>query len=129
MTIKNLFSLAAILDLLLGAAWILAPKAVLAWWGTSTSDEMLVYISRRYAIMFLGYAATLWLARNSPASDTRRALVVGGLIVTVLLAVMSLMGALDGTINAFGYLSFAIEALLAISFGYFLFVKAGQRSA
>jgi hypothetical protein len=123
MTIKNLFSIAAILDLLLGAAWLLFPEAVLAWWGTTAPDEMLVYISRRYAVLFLGFGITLWLSRNSPPSVARRALVVGGFVVTLLMAAMSLMGALAGTINAFGYMSFAIEALLAAGFAYFLFVR------
>ena len=123
MTIKNLFSIAAVLDLLLGAAWILFPEAVLAMWGTTAADDMLIYISQRYAVLFLGYGVTLWLSRTAPPSTARRALVVGGFIVCALMAVMSLKGVLTNTINASGLLAFSIEALLAAGFGYFLFVK------
>jgi hypothetical protein len=116
---------AAVLTLLLGLLWILFPEAMLAGWGATVSIDA-VYMSRRYATLFFGYALILWLARESPPSHTRRAVVAGEFVVTGLMAVLSLSGVLTSTINATGLFACGIEALLATGFGYFLFSSLEQ---
>ena len=122
MTISALFSVASFLTLLLGLGWILAPGAMLSAWGIAASDA-LIYMSRRSAALFLGYAVILWRSRTSIQSDARQAIVGGTLVVSILMAVMSLYGVLSNTINPSGWLAFAVEVLLAIGFGYFLLFK------
>jgi hypothetical protein len=61
------------LTLVLGLVWILFPEATLAGWGATVSD-IAVYMSRRYAALFFGYALILWLTREAPQSQTRRAI-------------------------------------------------------
>ncbi len=72
---KTLFSIAAILTMLLGIGWLFFPQAMLASWGVQ-ADGIAVYMARRYGGLFSGYAAILWLGRassSSPDSDPRRA--------------------------------------------------------
>jgi hypothetical protein len=103
--------------------WMLFPEAMLAGWGATISD-IAVYMSRRYAALFFGYALILWLNRTAPQSQTRRAITAGGFSVTVLIALLSLSGVVTGTINAIGLLAGAIEVALAFGFGYFLFTRS-----
>jgi uncharacterized membrane protein (DUF441 family) len=122
MTVRALFTITAVVTLLLGLSWLFFPAFMLAQWGAQP-NEMLVYVSRRYAVMFLGYSVMVWLARNTEPSATRRAILAGGLVVTCILAVVSLLGVVSGTINASGWIAFAIELLLTLGFGYFLLSK------
>ncbi len=122
MTVKALFIITAVVTLLLGLSWLLFPAVMLAQWGAEPNG-MLVYMSRRYAVLFLGYSVIMWLARNAEPSTTRLAIIAGGLVVTCTLAVLSLLGVLGGTINPSGWIAFGIEILLAFGFGYFLIHK------
>jgi hypothetical protein len=122
MTVKTLFIITALATLLLGLGWLLFPAVMLTQWGVQPS-EILVYISRRYAVLFLGYSVTMWLARNAEPSSVRRAIIAGALVVTAVLTVVSLLGITSGMINFTGWISFGVELLLAMGFGYFLFSR------
>ena len=122
MTVKNLFRVAALLTLVLGLVWMLFPEAMLTGWGATASD-IAIYMSRRYAALFFGYALILWLARESPQSQARRAIMAGGFVATVLMALLSLSGVLTSRITVMGLFACAIETLLAFGFGYFLFAR------
>ena len=128
MTTKTLFVLAALFTLLLGLAWMLFPGALLSAWGIAGSPA-LIYMARRYAVLFLGNAVILWSARSAPQSPALRAIIAGSFTSTALMAFMSLDGVINAAINTTGLIAFGLEASLTICFGYFLFAKRGWNSA
>ncbi len=119
MTDKKILVLAAVLTMFLGLAWMLLPDALLQAWGTG-SNGVLDFMSRRYAVLFLGYTVLLWLASKSSQPETRRIVMTGSLVATSLMACTSLSAVLAGTINLSGLIAFSVEALLSLAFAYSL---------
>ncbi len=122
MTIKNLLSVTAIGVLVLGLAWILFPARMLQAWGAAPVP-IANYMSRRYAVMFFGYAFIMWKTRNAQPSDAKRAIVGGGFVTSLCMAAMSSYRLISHSINAFGWFPLAAESLLTVGFGYFRFYK------
>lgn len=117
---KTLFMAAACLTLLLGVGWLFFPQGMLSSWGVA-GDALTVYLARRYGGLLFGYAAILWLSRASASSPARTAILAGGVVVTVIMTVVSLLGALTGVVGSMIWSAVAIEALLAASFVYYYF--------
>lgn len=117
MSVKTLFSIAAVLTLLLGVSWMLFPATMLSAWNVPAGG-ITVYMSRRYAGMFLGYSAILWLSRSAPSSPTVTAITIGGFVASGVMAVLSFIGVVTGTIGPAAWGAVVIEGLLACGFGY-----------
>lgn len=113
-TVERLLAVTAVLLAALGLAWIVAPEAMLASWGLG-SDPGIVYMSRRYAVMFLPFAVILWMSR---ASVSRRPALVGALVGSAAMAAMSLTGVVTGTVSPAGLLSLGVEAILTVVFAW-----------
>ena len=122
MTVKLLLIISAVLTLALGVTWIIVPEVYLSLWGLPVT-EAAVYMSRRYAVLFLGYAVICWMARHAPPSPERRAILAGGFTVCAALATISLVGVLSGSINVWGWQLLVVEVLLASGFAYHLFIR------
>lgn len=120
MTLKTLFSMAAGLSLVLAVSWVFFPATMLRSWNAST-DEITVYMSRRYGGLLFGYTVMLWMSRNAPPSPARRAIVVAGFVLSCVMTALSLMGVLSGTIGPSAWGAVVVEALLLVGFGYFCF--------
>jgi len=111
-------SVAAGLTLLLGVAWLFFPQSMLSSWGVQP-DPVPAYIGRRYGGLFFGYSAILWLARASGPSPARTAILAGSAVVTTVMAIVSLVGALTGVVGPAVWSAVVIEALLAAGFAYY----------
>ncbi|MBI5281451.1 MAG: hypothetical protein HY858_07195 [Candidatus Solibacter usitatus] len=120
MTIKAMFTITAVLTLILGVSWLAAPAAMLAAWNMP-ADAAAVYMSKRYAGLFFGYGVMMWLGRRAEASVARSAMTAGGLAVSGVMAVVSLMGVLSGTTGPAAWGAVGVEVVLAGGFGYMLF--------
>jgi nitrate reductase gamma subunit len=116
----TLFSVSAALTAFLGVVWLFFPAAMLALWGVEQhANAVTIYMGQRYGGLFFGYTVILWLARRSPPSPTRRAILAAGFAATAVLAVISLFGVLTGTVGPAAWTAVVVEALLAVAFGYF----------
>lgn len=124
---KVLFSVSAVLMVVLGLTWLLVPVTAFGLWGVQP-DAVSVYMGRRYAALFFGYAVILWINREASDSPAQTSILLGGLVSCVIMAVLSAMGVLTGTINASGWLAFVVETVLACGFGYFYFTRPVSRS-
>ena len=122
---KALFTSAAVLLLLLGLGWLIAPEAMLQRWGMEAETNS-VFIGRRYAGLLLGYAVLLWVARATPPSEAREAIVVSGIAATLAMTALSVYGALTGTAGPAIWISVAIEVGLA---AWFIRAWVGSRRA
>ena len=122
MSVRSVFSIAAVPTLALGAGWLLAPGFMLQQWGI-TGDPAAAYMSRRCGCLFLGYSAILWFARKADVSPARDAIVTGAFVMTAVMAALSVLGVLGGTIGPMAWSAVVIEALLAVAFGDLLFTR------
>ena len=119
---KTFLSVASVLVLLLGAAWLFLPETMLARWAVET-DATGLYLGRRYGASLFGYAVMLWLAARLADSGGRSAILVGGALVAGLLALVSLAGVVMGIVGPGAWASVAIEAVLAAGFVYLLLAR------
>ena len=118
---KVFLSVAAVLIAVLGCVWLAAPEAMLGRWGVHT-DQVGLFMGRRYGTMLLGYAVILGLSRAAGPSVARTAVLVGGAFVTGLITLVSVGGILTGTVGPGAWITGVVEALLAGGFLYFLVV-------
>jgi hypothetical protein len=126
--VKTFFTAAALVTFVLGIAWLLFPATMLALWGAS-SDGMTMYVGRRCGALMLGYTAILWHSRAASASEARSAILAGGAIVTAMLAILSVVGALTIVAGPGAWIAAVIEALLTVGFLYFFVTAGGAPSA
>jgi hypothetical protein len=119
----NIFmTIAAIVAIIFGLGFILAPAAALQPYGTTT-DLTGQFLGRYLGASLVGLAFVIWLTRNAAPSETRKGL-LAGLFVTMLLGfVVALYDKFAGNGNSLIWLNVVIYLLLAIGFGYFAFMK------
>jgi len=122
MKVKTLMIISSIIGLLFGLSFFFAPAWTEASYGVNL-DIGGQYIARLLGSVYLGYAALLWLARNSASSGTRHAIVVSAFVTMGLGLVLSIYDRIVGIENALAWSTVAIFLLLSIGFGYFAFIK------
>lgn len=77
--------------------------------------------------MLFGLAAIVWLARKAGPSVGRTAVLGGGAFVGALVALVSCLGVVSGTVGAGAWVTVAIEGVLAAGFLYFLLADRKER--
>jgi hypothetical protein len=118
MKLNTFMIIAAIVALIFGLGFILAPAASLKPYGVST-DVTGLFLGRYLGASLIGLAFVNWLNRNAPSNGLLR-----GLFVTMLLGfVVALYDKFGGNGNALIWLNVVIYLLLAVGFGYFAFMK------
>ena len=126
MNLKNLFTIAAVVSLLFGLAFLLMPAAALGWYGISLMPKAGILMSRLFAGSLLGVAVLAWLVRSLGASEARSAIVLSMVVMDTLGFIISLLAQLDGVANQMGWSTVAIYLLLGLGFAYFQFMKPGD---
>jgi hypothetical protein len=91
------------------AFWLFAHRAMLGLWQLGAGDPPTVYMARRFAGLFLGYAVLLWLARKEPPSRSTFAVCIAGATITGSSCMLSAYGALDGVAGAVAWAAALIE--------------------
>jgi len=103
-----------------GMGWLIAPNAMGDYWRMAPGDN-LNYMGHRYAAFMIGLVVALWLARNAPNTQARRALMIGALVGLAVTTAISLYGALVLALNA--WTTIVVEFVLVMGFVWVLFVK------
>jgi hypothetical protein len=101
MKIKTFFTILAVLSVLFGIGFVLAPGQVLANYGIEHSPA-LALVGRLFGGVLLTLGAILWFARDFRDEAALRAVLVGALIGDVVNLVVATMGTLSGVSNALG---------------------------
>lgn len=122
MKLKTLMVITAIVGLLFGLGFFFAPAWTEASYGVNL-DIGGQYIARLLGSVFLALAVLFWLARNSPSSGTRHAIVVSAFVMMVLGLILSIYDRIVGIENALAWSTVAIYLLLRFGYGYFSFIK------
>jgi hypothetical protein len=119
---KAFLTIATALTALLAVGWTFFPASMLSAWSVQ-GDATALYVGRRCGVLLSGYTLLLWLIRAAPASEARSAVLASGIAVTSLMAVVSFLGVVMGTIGAGAWGAVVVEALLAAGFAHFYFAS------
>jgi hypothetical protein len=117
---KLVLTATAVLIGLFGVGWLIVPDMMGNYWRIGPGDN-LNYMGHRYAAFMLGLVVALWLARNAPNTQARRALMIGAFVALALTTAISLYGALALALNAWP--AVVVESVLLTGFVWTLFIK------
>ena len=120
MNSKLVLTTTAVLIGIFGLGWLIVPDVMGDYWKIDPGDN-LNYMGRRYGAFLLGLVVALWLARNAPNTQARRALMIGALFTLALTTALSLYGALGLALNAWP--AVVVEFVLLMGFVWVLFIK------
>lgn len=127
MRLSTLFIINAVLAILFGLAFLLAPSAMADVYGLEAdagSDYVqgAEYIGRFLGVAFIGFGILTWQARYSADSTARRAVVLAFFVSSALGFVVAIIAQFQEVYNALGWSTAALYLLLALGYGYFQFV-------
>jgi hypothetical protein len=128
MTLKTYFSIFAVLSVVFGIGFVLAPAQVLANYGVE-STPALSLMSRLFGGTLLAMAVILWCAKDFRDQAAVRAALIGIGIADAVNLVVALLGVTSGTINALGWSTVLIYLCGALGAGYFLAANKTQHQA
>jgi len=123
MKLSTLLVINAILAVVFGLAFVLAPDATGTLYGVTGDDPVSTYLAQLLGAAFIGVGVVTWMARKAAASDALQAVVLAYFISNSIAFVVALINQLAGVVNALGWLSVALYLLLALGYAYFQFVK------
>ena len=128
MKIKTYFAIFAVLSILFGIGFVLAPGRVLSNYGVENSPAVAL-MSRLFGGTLLAMAVILWSARDFHDGVALRAVLIGTGIADTVNLVVAVVATSSGTINALGWTTVLIYLCGAVGAGYFLTVGKAQRQA
>jgi hypothetical protein len=128
MTIKTFFAIFAVLSVLFGIGFVLAPGQVLSNYGVENSPAVAL-MSRLFGGTLLAMAVILWSARDFQDESAVRAVLIGLGVSGAVNLVVAILATTSGTINALGWTTVLIYLCGAIGAGYFLTAGQSQRGA
>ena len=120
MKLNVMFSIAAVLLILLGILSLITPPGMLG-----TTDATAAFESKLGGVSWLSLGVIAWLVRNAEASKTRDSVVLGYTLLFALWTVVSVYGSfLDMPSANISWIPALIQALLAV--GFFMAGKASM---
>lgn len=128
MTIKTFFAIFAVLAVLFGIGFVLAPAQVLSNYGVESSPAIAL-MSRQFGGTLLAMAVILWCARDFREEAALRAVLIGFGVSDVINCIVAIVATSSGTINALGWTVVLIYLGGAVGAGYFLTAGRTQRHA
>ena len=123
MTIRTFFAILAVLSVLFGIGFVLAPAQVLANYGIEHSPA-LALLGRLFGGALLTLGIILWLARDFRDDAAIRTVLVAALVGDAVNLVVATMGTLSGVVNALGWSTVLIYLFGAVGSGYFLMAQS-----
>ena len=121
MKLNTFLSIAGILALLFGLAFLFVPVQTMAMYGV-TLDISGQYVARYLGSAFLGLGVLNWSARNAKSNDGGvRAIIMGGVILSITGFIASLFDVFTGPGNNFVWSTVVIYFFLMLGYGYFQF--------
>jgi hypothetical protein len=103
-----------------GAACIAAPEWWMSVWGLDVAGHG-VLLARMYGGQVLGFGVLSALARNTPESPARRAIVTGFAFVDAVSFGIALWAVGTGVVGALGWVDVAAFFGFAAAFGWFAY--------
>ena len=124
MKVKLFLIITAVLTFLFAVGFILMPAQIPAMHGI-IADEGMQHMAQNFGSALLAIAVVSWLARNTPDSKARRAIVWGVFTYWVFGSISTIMVQLTGLPNYLNLFTIAFHVPLAVIFGYLAFKYRG----
>ena len=122
MKLSTLLVINAIVALLYGISFVLAPAIVLSMYGlTQGPSEALT--GQYFGLSLIAIGLLTWLARNATDSAAQRTIILALLISDTIGVIVSVVGTVSGPMSAFGWSAVVIYLFLALGYAYFQFMK------
>jgi len=128
MSLKTYFSIFAVLSVLFGIGFLVAPGQVLSNYGIESSPA-LALMSRLFGGTLLALAAIFWSAKDFHDQAAVRSVLIGTGIADVVNLVVAFLSVTSGTVNALGWTTVLIYLCGAVGAGYFLATGEAQHQA
>ena len=128
MTVRTFFAIFAVLSILFGIGFVLAPAHVLVNYGVESSPA-LALMSRLFGGTLLAMAVILWSARDFHDGAAVRAVLIGLGVSGAVNFIVATAATSSGTINALGWSTVVIYLVGAVGSGYFLMTGKAQPKA
>lgn len=120
MSFRVLMIIKAVVCLMFGVGFVLAPDKLLAIFGV-TLGEGGTFPAREYGAALFGNTALTWLARDEAKSIARAAITWGMFVYNAIGVAVTLAALLSGSLNTLGWLVIAVYLFFTVGFGYYLF--------
>ena len=118
-------TIAAAESVVTGLAALLGPTQLAAFFGV-TIDDVGMSLTRLLGTAYLGYAATVWFARDVRDVTAQRAIALGNFVSWTLGLVVSVVGIVTGLAGPQGWLLIGLEVTFAVGWGYFTVAERSE---
>ena len=121
MSLKLVFTINAILSLVFGWGFLLAPEMVLSHYAVTVGVGG-VWMTRFFGAAILGCGVLAWHMRDAGSSDAREAALTGLFVAMLAGLIVSVMVQVEGVANVLGWSTVALYAFFAAAYGYYRFI-------
>jgi len=119
MTFRTLLVIKAIVCLVFGAVFLLAPSALLRMLGATVCAGGM-FTAREYGAAMMGTLLLTWCAKRVTANDAKGAILLDLLVYDAIGVAISLAGVLSGVLNVLGWGVVIVYLFFAAGSGYVL---------
>jgi len=123
MNLKNLFILNAIVAIIFGIAFVLAPAWTASLYGVDVVSDALKYMAQLFGGCLVMIAVLTWMAKDADASDARGAIVLALIVGNTIGLIVALINQLANVVGGLGWLTVVVYLVLALGYAYFQFLK------
>jgi hypothetical protein len=116
------FVVVAVISALFGLGFLLIPDQLAILYGT-TGNDLASMMGRFFGSALIAVAIIVFMARDLGASPALTGVLWGGLVLSVIDALLTLWSTSTGLLNALGWVTVIVDVLLAAGFAYLLFVR------
>lgn len=118
MKLRHVFAANAVICLLYGTPFALAPALLLSLYGAPPNGLGLL-VARLFGMMLIAMGLILWKLRTGDESEAARGVAAALFVADAVSTVFFTQAVLAGDANAFGWTVVAIYGLNSLFFGYF----------
>jgi len=121
MNLRNLLRVIAVILILGGLGWLVAPQAATT---SGDLDPYGLYVAQQLGATTVALAVLFFLVSGITHGPTRRAVVITVILHQVLSGIVHLVAVLGGTVpSGAGWFGVGFSILLVLIFGYFGFIR------
>jgi hypothetical protein len=123
MNLRNLFRFVAVMSMIGGLVWLLAPKAMPATYGMEI-DAYTAFLFQQLGAINIAQAVLYFLVSGTAQSPARQAVVTFAIVQQGLSGILYIPAMLNGVLPTSAALfGVAFSLVLLLAFGYFRFVR------
>jgi hypothetical protein len=123
MKLETFLTIAAVIAIAFGLGFAAVPAQMLTQYGIVASPGTAI-MARFFGAALLNLGLVLFLARHVIEPATRTGIVRGSLVGAMVGLLVAVHGQRNGAVNAFGWSTVAVYALLLLGYAYFAFGRS-----